>query len=252
MRLKNKVALVTGGGSGIGKGIARLFAEEGAMVTIMGRRSNTLAAAINEIGHSGGSMLAVSGSITVEEDVRRAVQSTLEKFGRIDVLVNNAGNQYHTGPLHETTDEAWDESLDVFLKGPFRLMRAVIPHMLNQGGGSIVNISSLAALKARSWSPVHAYGAAKAGVVMLTKSVAIEYAKQNIRCNCICPARVDTPSVAADMSVPGVRSAMDAHHPIGRIGRPEDIAYAALYFASDESAWTTGTVLPVDGGVMAV
>ncbi len=252
MKLKNKVALVTGGGTGMGKAIAKLFAEEGARVTLMGRRGNILDAAIHEIDPGGGTMLAACGSITVEDDVRRAVQATLEKFGRIDVLVNNAGNQYHTGPLHEVTDEAWDESLDVFLKGPFRLMRAVIPHMLNQGGGSIVNISSLAALKARVWSPVHAYGAAKAGVVMLTKSVAIEYAKRNIRCNCICPARVDTPSVAADMSAPAVRSAMDAHHPIGRIGKPVEIAYAALYFASDESAWTTGTVLPVDGGVMAV
>lgn len=252
MRLKNKVALVTGGGSGIGKGIARLFAAEGAKVAIMGRRGNILAEAINEIGHGDGSMLAISGSITVEDDVQRTVLSTLEAFGRIDILVNNAGDQYHTGSLHETTDEAWDESLDVFLTGPFRLMRAVIPHMLAQGSGSIVNIASLAALKARAWSPVHAYGAAKAGLVMLTKSVAIEYAKQHIRCNCICPARVDTPSVAADMSLPGRRSAMDAHHPAGRIGQPEDIAYAALYFASDESGWTTGTVLPVDGGVMAV
>jgi NAD(P)-dependent dehydrogenase (short-subunit alcohol dehydrogenase family) len=153
--------------------------------------------------------------------------------------------------LHETTDQVWNDTIDLFLTSVFRFSRAVIPHLLKQGSGSIVNISTVAALKAMPGFPAHAYAAAKAGVNMLTKTIAIQYATQGIRCNAICPAGVDTPGVASLTSDAKQRAGFDAMHPVGRMGRPEEIAHAAVYFASEESAWTTGSILSVDGGVTA-
>lgn len=251
MRLKDKVAIVTGGGTGIGEAIAKALAKEGAKVVVTGRRKDALERVVRDIEQAGGRALAAPGSVTLEADVQSAVAATVRAFGRIDVLVNNAGNLFHTGPLHETTDQIWNETLDIFLTGTFRFMRAAIPHMLTQGGGSILNISTTAGLKALPGFPAHAYAAAKAGVIMLTKTVAIQYAKDKIRCNCICPAGVDTPAVAGLLSDPKGREWFDSIHPVGRMGRPEEIAQAALYFASDESVWTTGAILPVDGGMMA-
>lgn len=251
MRLHNKVAVVTGGGSGIGEAIAKAFAREGACVTVTGRRSDALVRVVKSIERAGGRAVAAPGSVTVEADVRTAVEATVRAFGRIDVLVNNAGNLFYAGPLHETTDQMWDETMDLFLKGVFRFTRSVIPQMLRQGGGSIINISTVAGIKAMPSFPAHAYAAAKAGVNMLTKTVAIQYAKQGIRCNAICPAGVDTPGVAALTADPTMRAGFEAMHPIGRMGTPDEIAHAAVYFASDESVWTTGSILSVDGGVTA-
>src|SRR5207302_1324812 len=194
MQLANKIAIVTGGGTGIGAAIATTFAREGAKVTITGRRKETLAEVADEIAASGGHALAMPGSVTDEADVQRAVQATLATFGRVDVLVNNAGSLLHAGPLHETADEIWDGVLDVFLKSVFRFSRAVIPHMQRQGGGSIVNIGSVLGLKASLAFPVHPYAVAKAGVAMLTKTIAVHYAKDGIRCNCVAPAVTETPT----------------------------------------------------------
>lgn len=251
MRLKDKVAIVTGGGTGIGEAIAKAFAKEGATVVVTGRRKEELERVVRDIERAKGRALAAPGSVTQEADVRAAVDATVRAYGRVDVLVNNAGNLFHAGPLHETSDQIWNETLDIFLTGTFRFMRVVIPRMLKQGGGSILNISTTAGLKALPGFPAHAYAAAKAGVIMLTKTVAIQYAKDKIRCNAICPAGVDTPAVAGLLSDPKAREWFDSIHPIGRMGRPEEIAQAALYFASDESVWTTGAILPIDGGMMA-
>ena len=251
MRLADKVAIVTGGGTGIGAAIATTFAREGAQVTITGRRKETHGEIADEIAATGGRALAVPGSVTDEADVQRAVQATVATFGRIDVLVNNAGSLLHAGPLHETADEIWDGVLDVFLKSVFRFSRAVIPHMRRQGGGSIVNIGSVLGLKASLAFPVHPYAVAKAGVAMLTKTIAVHYAKDGIRCNCIAPALTETPLTESRLKDPSVRKAMEAHYPLGRLGRPDDIARAALYLAADDASWTTGTILTVDGGMMA-
>lgn len=251
MRLKDKVAIITGGGSGIGEAIAKLFVKEGAKVAITGRRKEVLEKVVKEISNAGGHALAAPGSVTEETDVQQAISSTLQTFGRIDILVNNAGSLFYAGPLHETTDKIWDETMDIFLKGVFRFTRAVIPQMLKQGGGSIVNISTVVGLKASPGFSAHAYSAAKAGVNMLTKTTAIQYAKEKIRCNGICPGGVDTPGVAGTTSDPTLRAGFDAMHPIGRMGKPDEVAQAAVYFASDESAWTTGSILSVDGGMMA-
>ncbi len=251
MRLENKVAVVTGGGTGIGEAIAKVFAREGAKVAITGRRKDELERVVRDIERKGGQALALQGSVTNEQNVQEAVVATVRTFGHLDILVNNAGNLFHVAPLHEITDEVWDETIDIFLKGVFRFTRAVIPTMIRQGGGSIVNISTIAALKAIPGFLNHPYAAAKAGVNMLTKTIAIEYAKAKIRCNAVCPAGVVTPGVASMISDPKVREWADAMHPLGRMGMPEEIAEAVLYFASDESRWTTGSILTVDGGVMA-
>lgn len=251
MRLEHKVAIVTGGGTGIGEAIARAFAREGANVVVTGRRKGELDRVVQDIKQAGGRALAAPGSVTQEADVQSAVAATVRAFGRIDILVNNAGNLFHAGPLHETSDQIWNETLDLFLTGTFRFTRAIIPHMMKQGGGSIINISTVGALKAMSFFPGHAYQAAKAGVVMFTKTVAVHYAKDKIRCNCICPAAVETPGVAEWIKDPKTRAMMDGIHPLGRMGKADEIAPPAVYFASDESLWTTGVILPIDGGIMA-
>jgi NAD(P)-dependent dehydrogenase (short-subunit alcohol dehydrogenase family) len=251
MRLADKVTIVTGGGTGIGAAIARTFAHEGAKVTITGRRKELLDEVADQIAAAGGHALAVPSSVTDEADVQRAVQATLATFGRVDILVNNAGNLSHAGPLHETSDEIWDNVMDVFLKSVFRFSRAVIPHMQRQGGGSIVNIGSVLGLKAALAFPVHPYAVAKAGVAMLTKTIAVHYAKDGIRCNCVAPALTDTPLIESRLKDAAVRTALEAQYPLGRLGRPDDIAQAVLYLASDDAAWTTGTIVTVDGGIMA-
>ena len=251
MRLQDKVAIVTGGGTGIGAAIATTFAREGARVTITGRRKEMLQGTADEIAASSGQALVVPGSVTDEADVQHAVQATLERFGRVDVLVNNAGSLLHNGPLHEISDEIWDGVMDVFLKSVFRFSRAVIPPMLRQGGGSIVNIGSVLGLKASPALQVHPYAVAKAGVAMLTKTIAVHYAKSGIRCNCVAPAVTETPLTSPRLQDAAVRKALEAGHPMGRLGTPEEIAQAVLYLASDEARWTTGVILSVDGGVMA-
>ena len=251
MRLADKVTIVTGGGTGIGAAIARTFAHEGAKVTITGRRKELLDEVADQIAAAGGHALAVPSSVTDEADVQRAVQATLATFGRVDILVNNAGNLSHAGPLHETSDEIWDNVMDVFLKSVFRFSRAVIPHMQRRGGGSIVNIGSVLGLKAALAFPVHPYAVAKAGVAMLTKTIAVHYAKDGIRCNCVAPALTDTPLIESRLKDAAVRRTMEAQYPLGRLGRPDDIAQAVLYLASDDAAWTTGTIVTVDGGIMA-
>jgi NAD(P)-dependent dehydrogenase (short-subunit alcohol dehydrogenase family) len=251
MRLADKVTIVTGGGTGIGAAIARTFAHEGAKVTITGRRKELLDEVADQIAAAGGHALAVPSSVTDEADVQRAVQATLATFGRVDILVNNAGNLSHAGPLHETSDEIWDNVMDVFLKSVFRFSRAVIPHMQRQGGGSIVNIGSVLGLKAVLAFPVHPYAVAKAGVAMLTKTIAVHYAKDGIRCNCVAPALTETPMIESRLKDAAVRRTMEAQYPLGRLGRPDDIAQAVLYLASDDAAWTTGTIVTVDGGIMA-
>lgn len=251
MRLENKVVMITGGGTGIGEAIAKLFAHEGALVAITGRRKEILEKVVADIRQEGGRGLAIPGSVTHEPDVQEAVALTMRTWGKVDILVNNAGNLFYSGPLHETTDNIWDETMDIFLKGVFRFTRAVIPHMLKQGGGNILNISTIGGLKAIPGFEGHAYQAAKAGVIMLTKTIAVNYAKHKIRCNCICPGGVETPPVSSWLSDPKTRAWMESLHPIGRIGQPGEIAQAAVYLASDESSWTTGSIVTVDGGVMA-
>ena len=243
MKLNGKVALITGGSRGIGKEIAKVFLEEGAKVLITAKDPTRLKSTANELGAS-----FVSADLQKQNEVNHVVEKTIEEFGKIDILVNNAGIFPQTKPLHEISESEWNKVIDVNLTGQFRFTKAVIPHMKKNKSGSIVNISSNAGLKAFEDFQADAYTASKGALVLLTKACAIEYAKDKIRFNCICPGVVETDMTKPYLSTDADRKVMEAEHPIGKIGMPVDVAKAVLYYASDDSSWTTGSVLAIDGG----
>jgi NAD(P)-dependent dehydrogenase (short-subunit alcohol dehydrogenase family) len=248
-RLDRKVALVTGGSAGIGRAIAIEFAREGAMVVITGRRKDLLEQVALEIERSGGRALAIAGDVTDKTHVRSAVTQTIQAFGALNVLVNNAAVGAFGKLLHETDDATWDEQVAVNLTGVFQMTRAAVPHMLVHGGGSIVNISSVAALVGFPLSA--AYSTTKGALNAFTRCVAMDYAKQGIRCNAVCPGLVDTPMAADLISNPERMTQVMQAYPLGRPGMPEEVAKLVLYLASDESAWVTGSIYPIDGGLTA-
>ncbi|MFO0766703.1 MAG: SDR family oxidoreductase [Nitrospiraceae bacterium] len=246
-RLQGKVAIVTGGNAGIGEAIAKLFAEEGASVVVTGRRKEELDRVVKGIGVNGGRALAVAGSVTDEAHVRDVVAQTVRTFGKLHILVNNAGVGDFGKRVHETDDATWAQVLDINLTGVFRISRAAIPEILRSGGGSIINISSVASLVGISGLP--AYAASKEGLDALTRAMAVDYARDHIRCNVINPGLVDTPMAAPLMSNPADLEPILAHYAIKRPGKPEEVAKMALYLASDESMWVTGATFPIDGGM---
>lgn len=242
MKLANKVVLVTGASRGIGKAIAQLFTKEGALVAITAKDQKKLKEAAEELG-----AFSVPADIRKESEVQEVVKKTVAKFGRLDILVNNAGIFPKIKPLHEISESEWNEIIDVNLTGSFRFTKAAIPH-LQKNGGVIVNIASTAGIKAYQDFNADAYSASKAGLVLLTKCLAIEYAKSKIRVNCICPGVVETDMTAEFLATPALREMMNFAYPIGRFGTVDDVAKAALYFASEDSSWVTGAVLVLDGG----
>jgi len=251
-RLSGKVALITGGGTGIGRAIALAFAREGASVAVAGRRLEKLREVISEIQKQGGAGLAMECDVSRAKDVERAVKGTVERFGRLNVLVNNAG-ALHVSTVEEIGEEEWDRVMAVNVKGPFLMSRAVLPEFRKCGGGAIVNIGSvlgLVAMKDRA-----AYCASKGGVTMLTKAMAIDHGHENIRVNCICPSIVETELVKGlfDASEQGEarRKGRLALIPLGRFGQPADVAEMAVFLASEESSWLTGAAIPLDGGLTA-
>ena len=246
MKLGGKVAIVTGSSRGIGKATAKLFVKEGANVTITGKDLKRLEDAAKEIGN----VFPVSGDIRIESDVQNVVKKTVEKFGKIDILVNNAGIFPQIKPLHKISEKEWNEVIDVNLTGQFRFTKAVIPHM-EKNGGCIINVSSDAGLKAFENFSADAYTASKGALVLLTKTWAIEYAKYKIRVNCVCPGIVETDMTTPYLTTKSERDMAAAEHPLGRIGTPDDVAQAILYFASEDSSWITGAILPIDGGAAA-
>lgn len=249
MRLKNKFALITGAGSGIGRATAIVFAREGARVALMGRRREPLEQVAREIGVDA---LVCPGDVARREEIERVVGQAAAAFGALNVLVNNAAVLI-AGTAESQTEQDWDETFAANVKGLWLLSRAVLPHMRKAGGGSIINVASVVGLiGARNRA---AYGASKGAVITLTKCMAADHAHENIRVNCVCPGIVET-ELVADF----VRRARDpeaarrqrvALHPLGRFGQPEDIANAIVYLASDESCWVTGAAFPIDGGYTA-
>jgi NAD(P)-dependent dehydrogenase (short-subunit alcohol dehydrogenase family) len=246
-RLGGKVAVVTGGNAGIGEAIAKVFAREAAAVVITGRRKEELDRVVNDIVKEGGRVLAVVGSVTDELHVQETVRRTVQQFGRLDILVNNAGVGDFGKRLHETDDATWAHVLDVNLGGVFRMTRAAIPQMLKQGKGAIVNISSVASLIGLPTLPV--YAASKGALDAMTRALAVDYAKEGIRCNVVNPGLIDTPMAAPLMSNPEHLDPILSHYPIRRAGKPEEVAHMVLYLASDEAAWVTGGTFSIDGGM---
>ena len=245
MRLRGKVAIVTGGGSGIGRGIAVAFAREGANIVIAGRDSKKLDAVSKEIGPA---CLAHAADVSKREDIQKLVAAAAEKFGAVHILINNAGILL-PGGAEAVSEEDWDQTFNVNVRGLWLLSREVLPHLRAAGGGSIVNIGSVLSLVAARNRV--AYGASKGAVLAMTRAMALDHAPEKIRVNCICPGIVETEMVARFSMDEAARRQRIAMHPMGRFGQPEDIAQAAVFLASDESAWLTGAAFPVDGGYTA-
>ena len=250
-RLSGKVALITGGGTGIGRACALQFSREGAKVAVAGRRREPLAAVVAEIQAAGGQALSANCDVAKSDQVERTIREVVSQFGALHVLVNNAGI-LHVGSIEETSEAEWDRLVDVDLKGVFLVSRAALPE-LRKSGGAIVNIGSvlgLVGMKKRA-----AYAAAKGGVTMLTKAMALDHAQEGIRVNCICPAIVETDLVQTILSQAPDREAAarlrTAQIPLGRMGKPEDVAALAVFLASEESSWLTGAAIALDGGLTA-
>lgn len=245
MRLQNKVAIITGGGTGIGRGCALQFTKEGARVVVSGRRIEPLQGVVSEIEHMGGKALAVAADVSKVEDVQKLVDQTIATFGTVDILVNNAGI-YIAHDAMSMTEEEWNTVMAVDLKGVWHCVKAVIPHMLRQGKGKIINISSIAGLIGFEMSA--AYCAAKGAVINLTREMALDFAPKNIFVNGIAPGIIATDMTKGFLNDPAAKKAFLDKTPVGRVGRPEDIGYAAVYLASDESDFVVGHNLVVDGG----
>lgn len=252
MRLKDKIALITGGGTGIGRATAVLFAKHGARVAVTGRRRQPLEETISEIKSGGGRAVLIAGDVSTAKDAEEMVSETAKNFGGIDILVNNAGVNYKSGGTVETDEDGWDAVMDINVKGIYQVSRFAAPE-LEKKGGSIINIASIFGLI--GYPKAIAYCASKGAVVNLTRSMALDLAEKNVRVNCVCPGVVDTPMAREWIEKHGdyntvVKKILE-DYPIARMGQPEDIAHACLYLASDEASWVTGVVLPVDGGFMA-
>jgi NAD(P)-dependent dehydrogenase (short-subunit alcohol dehydrogenase family) len=252
MRLQGRVALVTGGTSGIGSATAKRFAVEGAAVAIIGRnveRGNEVA---REIIAKDGKALFVQCDVRIAEDCRRAVERTLREFGKIDILFNNAG-VFHPKTVPDCTEEEWDETIDSSLKGAFLMSKYVLPSMIKRKTGSIIHTSSGWGIQGGDQAA--AYCAAKGGLIVMAKAMAIDHGRQGIRVNCVCPGDVMTPMLPDDAAKRGISwddyVAGAANRPLGRIGTVEEIADAVVFLASDESSFITGTALVVDGGGVA-
>ncbi|MGM7668346.1 SDR family NAD(P)-dependent oxidoreductase [Microbacterium sp. A93] len=247
-RIAGKSAIVTGAGSGIGRGIAKCFAEQGAAVTVADMALEAAEETVAQITASGGRAIAVRTNVTSAEDVASMVDATVTEFGGVDILVNNAGISFgDTLKLHELEQDAWQLIMDVNLTGVFLCCKHTLPSLIARGGGSIVNIASAAAI---GMAPRAAYAASKGGVVAITRSLAFQYGENNIRVNAICPGPVETPMSNAVRASGMYDDDGIVDLSIKRRGTPEDIANAALYFASDEARYVTADVLSVDGGAL--
>jgi len=249
MRLKNKTAIITGGNRGIGSATAKLFAREGASVVINYSKSDEQAEnTLNHIKKEGGLAVLIKADISKSVEVERLVTKAIETFGDIDILMNNAAILGPIKPFINYTEEDYDGVLDTNLKGPFLLMNKIIPLMVKKGHGKIINVSTVSILGERN---IAAYCASKGGLASLTKTLTLEYADKGININAICPGAVDTEMMRdIDKKYPGVIDGIVKRTPAGRLASPEDIAYAALYLASEESNFVNGLLLFVDGSIM--
>ena len=253
MRLEGRTALITGGTSGIGEATSWLFGKEGASVAVVGRNTERGKSVAKRISDAGGTAIFVQADVRKSDDCRTAVDRTIETFGRLDILFNNAGT-HSVNDVVGCTEEEWDDQVDKSLKGTFLMSKYALPHMIERGSGSIVNCAS-------GWGLVGgpkaaAYCAAKGGMVVMTKAMAIDHGPQGIRVNAICPGDTDTPMEREDARNQGLSWEAYVHQmtgtrPIARMATPEEIALGVLFLASDDASYITGAALPVDGGGVA-
>lgn len=244
MKLKDKVAFITGFGSGLGQAIAVMFAKEGAAVAGTSTTESKGRETVAMIEKAGGKALFRAGDVGNSEQMKSLIAETVEQFGGLDIAVNSAGVRTN-GSITDISEEAWDRTLDANLKGAFVVSRLAIPEMKQRGGGVILHIAARSGMLGQAGRA--AYCASKGGLVRLTEAMAMDHARDNIRVNCICPGPVRTPMV--DTSTPEKLARYKTRVPLGRIGEPDDVAYAALYLASDEASFVTAAILPVDAGM---
>jgi NAD(P)-dependent dehydrogenase (short-subunit alcohol dehydrogenase family) len=250
-RFENRVALVTGGSLGIGRATAIAFAAEGAKVVVANRGIEEGEETVKIIKENGGEAIFVQTDVSSSSDVEALVKKTIDTYGRLDCAFNNAGISGSMRPMIDLKEEDWDRVLDINLKGIWLCMKYEIPFMLEQGGGSIVNMSSVLGLGATTLG-LSAYIASKHGIIGLTKAAALEYAQKGIRINAVCPGYIHTPMIdAAASRIPGFYNQIAQLHPVGRIGAPEEIAEAVLWLCSDASSFVTAHSLVIDGGLVA-
>lgn len=249
MQLRDKVAIITGAGAGIGRACCLLFAAEGAKVVAVDLEPATLDSVVEEVRCIGGTILAIQADVSRAADVERVVGGALESFSTVHILFNNAGIVPH-GKIHETTEADWDHTMAVNVKSMYLMSHAVVPIFLKHGGGVILNTSSATAL--RSVVDRAAYSASKGAILALTKSMAIDYVRSGIRVNCLCPGTIDTPSLhqrlAAFAHPEEARKQFVARQPMGRLGTAEEVSKAALFLVSDNASFVTGTAFSIDGG----
>jgi len=244
MKLKGKVAFITGFGSGLGQAIAVLFAAEGAAVAGTSPTESKGRATVAMVEKLGGQALFWPGDVADSAQMKSLIDETVRRWGGLDIVVNSAGVRTN-GSITEITEEQWDRTLDANLKGAFVVSRLAIPEMKKRGGGVILHIAARSGMLGQAGRA--AYCASKGGMITLTEAMAMDHAKDKIRVNCICPGPTRTPMV--DTSTPEKLARYKTRVPLGRIGEPEDVAYAALYLASDEASFVTAAILPVDGGM---
>lgn len=247
-RLPGKVAIITGGGSGIGRATALLFAREGASVVVGDLNHDTAQATVTAIQAEGGTACAVRVNVTQAAEVEQLIASAVREYGRLDILFNNAGIGKRVA-LTDMSEDDWQQVIDVDLKSIFLCSKYAVPVMCRGGGGCIINTASIYGLVGAEG--VAAYNAAKGGVVLLTRTMAIDHARDNIRVNCICPGHTDTPILDTLRQDEPMLRTIRQRYPLGRFGRPEEIAYGVLFLASEASSFVTGTALVVDGGYTA-
>lgn len=251
VKLKGKVSVITGASGGIGKSTAKRLLDEGSKVVLVARDKKKLKKTLDELDNNNNNILAVTADVAHESEVLNVIEQTISTFDKIDILINCAAIINDPVPFHLMTEDQWSNLMNVNLKGTFQPIKAVIPIMIEQNYGNIINISSLLGIRAIPKVPFSVYGVTKAGIIMLTKSIAVEYGQYNIRCNCVAPSTIRSPILEPYLQDDNAKKVLENSFPLKRIGEPDDVTNAILFLASDESKWVTGTIMNIDGGISA-
>ncbi len=250
MNLKGKVTIITGASGGIGSTTSKKLLDEGSKIVLVGRNKDKLKSTLEALDDDNNT-LSVAADVTHESEVLNVVEQTISAFDKIDILINCAATINDPIPFHLMTEDQWTNLINVNLKGTFQPIKAVIPIMMEQNSGNIINISSMLGMRAIPKVPFSVYGVTKSGIIMLTKDIAVEYGQYNIRCNCVAPSTIRSPLLEPYLQDEGAKKVLESSFPLKRIGEPEDVANAILFLCSEKSKWITGTVMEVDGGISA-